>query len=93
MTNNFSSSSEFIAKDNLAEDYITIKTSVIGDDEFKESKLQSADVSTLIRNTTINEDIPSFREWTKKQLEEAEKQPGMKKLIICMASIKLHHHY
>jgi len=84
MTNNYSSSSEFIAKDNLAEDYITIKTHMLGDDEFKESKLQSADVSTSIRNATINEDIPSFREWTKKQLEEAEKQPGMKKLIICM---------
>jgi len=78
MTNNFNSSSEFITKDNLTEDYITIKTHMIDDDEFKESKFQSVDVSTSVRNATINEDIPSFREWTKKQLEEAEKQPGMK---------------
>ncbi|XP_060858327.1 uncharacterized protein LOC132935729 [Metopolophium dirhodum] len=76
MTNNFNSSSEFITKDNLAEDYITIKTHMIDDDEFKESKFQSVDVSTSVRNATINEDIPSFREWTKKQLEEAEKQPA-----------------
>jgi len=79
MTNNLNSSSEFITKDSLAEDYITIKTHMIDDDEFKESKFQSVDVSTSVRNATINEDIPSFREWTKKQLEEAEKQPGMKK--------------
>jgi hypothetical protein len=39
---------------------------------------QSVDVTSTVRNVTINEDIPSFREWTKKQLEEAEKQPGLK---------------
>jgi len=85
MTNNFNSSSEFITKDNLADEYINIKTHMI-DDEFKESKLQTVDVLS-VRNATINEDIPSFREWTKKQLEEAEKQPGMKKQIIIVTHI------
>lgn len=75
MTNNFNLSSEIITKDNLPEDYIAIKTHMMNDDEFKENKFQSIDVSTSVRD----EDIPSFREWTKKQLEEAEKQPGMKK--------------
>jgi hypothetical protein len=83
MTNNFNSSSEFITKDNLADEYI--KTHMI-DDEFKESKLQTVDVLS-VRNATINEDIPSFREWTKKQLEEAEKQPGMKIQIIIVTHI------
>lgn len=80
MTNSFNSSSEFITKDNLAEEYITIKTHMV-DDEFKESKLQSVGVSVSVRNATVNEDIPSFREWTKKQLEEAEKQPGTYEII------------
>jgi len=55
---------------------------MLDDDEYKESKFQSVDVSASVRNATINEDIPSFREWTKKQLEEAEKQPGINKCII-----------
>ncbi|XP_050531453.1 uncharacterized protein LOC126900064 [Daktulosphaira vitifoliae] len=34
-------------------------------------------LTASVRNVTVNEDIPSFREWTKKQLEEAEKQPTL----------------
>jgi len=41
-----------------------------------EHKIETVNVSA---NVAVNEDIPSFREWTKKHLEEAEKQPGIKK--------------
>lgn len=77
MTNNVNSTSEFITKDNLSEEYITINTNLTDDNELNESKVQSINVTSTVRNVTINEDIPSFREWTKKHLEEAEKQPGL----------------
>lgn len=71
------SSSDFLSKDNLVKDYNVIKTDVI-DHENQEIQFQSVNATASIRNVTLNEDIPSFREWTKKQLEEAEKQPGIK---------------
>jgi hypothetical protein len=66
-----------VTKDSLIEDII-IKTNDIDQGELKENQTLSVNVITTVRNVTINEDIPSFREWTKKQLEEAEKQPGLK---------------
>lgn len=78
ITNTFNSSSKFMTKDKLAEEFITIKTDTMDNEEFKETRFQSVNVTATVRNVTINEDIPSFREWTKKQLEEAEKQPGLK---------------
>lgn len=76
-TSTYNSSSQFVTKDDLTED-INIKTNEIDYGELKENQTQSVDVTTTVRNVTVNEDIPSFREWTKKQLEEAEKQPGLK---------------
>lgn len=76
VTNNLNSSSEFISKENLSEDYISINNNVTFDNVLKENKVQSINVTSSVRNVTVNEDIPSFREWTKKHLEEAEKQPG-----------------
>lgn len=77
ITNTFNSSSKFMTKDDLADEYSTNnKTDMIDNEEFKETQFQSVNVTATVRNVTINEDIPSFREWTKKQLEEAEKQPG-----------------
>lgn len=75
--NTLNSSSEFITKDNLSEEYITVNNSMTFDNELKENKVQSINVTSNVRNVTVNEDIPSFREWTKKHLEEAEKQPGL----------------
>lgn len=74
-TNN--SSSQFENKDDLTEEF-TIITDEIDHGELKENQTQSVNVIASVRNVTVNEDIPSFREWTKKQLEEAEKQPGLK---------------
>lgn len=56
----------------MTDKYSNIKIDMVYDDNLKENQLQTIDVTT-----PINEDIPSFREWTKKQLEEAEKQPGI----------------
>lgn len=64
--------------DNLIEEYNVIKTNIIDHGDNQESPFQSVNITTSVRNVTLNEDIPSFREWTKKQLEEAEKQPGIK---------------
>lgn len=50
--------------------------------ELKDSQFQSVNATAPIRNVTVNEDIPSFREWAKKQIEEAEKQPGLLHLYI-----------
>lgn len=71
------SNSEFLTKDNLSEEYITVNNNMTFDNELKENKIQSINVTSNVRNVTVNEDIPSFREWTKKHLEEAEKQPGL----------------
>lgn len=78
MTNNFNSSTEFRTKDNLVEEYDIINTDAIENYELKDNQFQSHNVTATVRNVTVNEDIPSFREWTKKQLEEAEKQPSKK---------------
>jgi len=63
----------------LTENYNDIKIDMIYNNELKESQVQTIDVTASV---AINEDIPSFREWTKKQLEEAEKQPGVKNDLI-----------
>jgi len=76
IANNFDTNSEFITKDKLAIDYDT-KSNMIDNDELQESQAQSINATASVINVTMNEDIPSFREWTKKQLEEAEKQPGI----------------
>lgn len=70
-------SSEFMTKDNLSEEYVAINNNETYDNELKENKVQSINITSTVRNVTVNEDIPSFREWTKKHLEEAEKQPGL----------------
>lgn len=72
ITNTLNSNSGFITKDNSAEEYNNTKIDTIYDDGPKENQLETVNVTI-----PINEDIPSFREWTKKQLEEAEKQPGI----------------
>lgn len=74
MENNLNLSSESMTKNNLTDEKINIKN-VINEEDIK---LNSINVTTPVRNVSVNEDIPSFREWTKKQLEEAEKQPGIK---------------
>lgn len=81
--NTLNSNSEFISKDDLVEEF-TINANIIEDDEQKESQFQSVNATASIPNVTVNEDIPSFREWTKKQLEEAEKQPGMTHLFFVL---------
>lgn len=51
---------------------------MIENNEFKDNQFQTLNLTAAVRNVSLNEDIPSFREWTKKQLEEAEKQPSKK---------------
>lgn len=67
----------------MDKDYSDTKTTVVVDhDELQDVQFQSINATTNVRNITVNEDIPSFREWTKKQLEEAEKQPSKKLFYI-----------
>lgn len=77
VTNSINSSSKFLTETNLDKNYNDTKTTVVVDhDELQDVQFQSINATTSVRNITVNEDIPSFREWTKKQLEEAEKQPS-----------------
>lgn len=78
VTNSINSSSKFETKTNLDKDGDTKTTVVLDHDELQDVQFQPINTTTSVRNITVNEDIPSFREWTKKQLEEAEKQPGKK---------------
>lgn len=80
ITDTLNSSLDFIAKSD--EKYDTTKTDVINNNELHDSQFQTVNVTASVRNVSVNEDIPSFREWTKKQLEEAEKQPGIKQFCL-----------
>jgi len=73
------SSLDFIAKND--EKFDTTKTDVINQTELHGSQFQTINVTASVLNVSVNEDIPSFREWTKKQLEEAEKQPGRNNFV------------
>lgn len=75
MSDTLNLSSNFETNNSVTEDN-NIKNDVISNEEIRED--ESINVTASVRNVeTVNEDIPSFREWTKKQLEEAEKQPGI----------------
>lgn len=76
-------SSSELTKNSLDEEFNNVKIDVINDDEIKKTQLNSINVTASVRNVSINEDIPSFREWTKKQLEEAEKQPSIITYNLC----------
>lgn len=82
------SDSEFITENNLTEQYNNIKVDTMYNGEFKEDQVQTVNITAPV---AVNEDIPSFREWTKKHLEEAEKQPGMKNYCIQYLSDNLIH--
>lgn len=82
ITDNLNSSLDFIPKSDTDEENSTTKTDVANSYELPIGQFQTVNVNASIRNVTVNEDIPSFREWTKKQLEEAEKQPGRYKTIM-----------
>ncbi|XP_050430891.1 SUN domain-containing ossification factor [Adelges cooleyi] len=77
LTHDVPLSTIFMTKDNISAHYDEsdfVKTDVL---EHHGGGNQSENATGSVRNVTVNEDIPSFREWTKKQLEEAEKQPAV----------------